>query len=92
MFYSPKDVHKASSDLSGTGFDSKSSNHKQWSHYSYDSSDLPAEKKSTLFLELQHLLYLIINLVALVQSPMCFIFIYYSVALAYWKHSAVKVN
>lgn len=45
MFYSPKDVHKASSDLSGTGFDSKSSNHKQWSHYSYDSSDLPAEKK-----------------------------------------------
>lgn len=57
MFYSPKDVHKASSDLSGTGFDSKSSNHKQRSHYSYDSSDLPAEKKSTLFLELQHLLY-----------------------------------
>lgn len=41
------------------------------------------KKKSTLFLELQHLLYLIINLVALVESPMCFIFIYYSVALAY---------
>jgi len=45
MFSSPKDIHKASSDLGRTGFDSKSSNHKQWSYYLYDSSEPPEEKE-----------------------------------------------
>lgn len=71
-FYSPKDIHTVSSDLSGTGFDSKSSNHKQRIYYSNDSSDLPEEKEYP-FLGPQHLLYLIINLHALIEYPSGFL-------------------
>lgn len=65
-------MHTVSSDLNGTGFDSKSSNHKQWNYYSNDSTDLPEEKEYP-FLGLQHLLYLIINLHAVIEYPPCFL-------------------
>lgn len=89
-FSSPKDIHKAYSDLIGIGFDSKSSNHKQWSYSSYDSSDPPEENEYpvpiavTLIVLSYELTYSsgIANMFYMQTS---------SVSLAYWKHPVVKV-
>lgn len=90
MFSSPKDIHKAASDLRGTGFDSKSSNRKQWNYYSYDSSDLPEEKECPVPIAAAFTV-LAYELSCSTGISNMFYMQTSSVALAYWKHSAVKV-
>lgn len=90
-FSSPKDIHKTYSDLIGTGFDSKSSNHKQWSYSSYDSSDPPEEKEYPVCIAAT---LTVLNYELTYSSGIANMFYMQtgSVSLAYWKNPVVKVN